>query len=424
MKRKAKQRDEESSADEVEEEQPQTKARRSTRRTAKAEAAAVEEDAASIKGEWTKEDSLLIFTPEDIVHSNKIASFDFDSTLVNTKSKRKFATGPNDWELFSPKVATKCKELAAQGYKLVIFSNQGGVGEGKISADSVKKRVLGAMDAIGVPMQVFLATMKDGHRKPGIDMFNVLEESYNDGIDIDRAASFYCGDAAGRPATTTRKKDFACSDRKFALNVGMKFHTPEHLFLGEKELPFELGVQPHQLAEQLDEKALNLYKNIASKKQELVIFVGFPASGKSTFAKTHLVPKGYVHVNQDTLKTAAKCLKVCREALEEGKSVVIDNTNPGSAVRASYIDAAQDNGVENIRCFHFDVNIEVAKHMNLYREKITDGEHKHVPDIGYNMFKKKYEEPTEDEGFTEIVKIKFVPQFESEEAKNVFKLYT
>lgn len=37
---------------------------------------------------------------------------------------------------------------------------------------------------------------------------------------------------------------------------------------------------------------------LTSDSQELVVFVGFPASGKSTFAERYFVPKGYVRVNQ------------------------------------------------------------------------------------------------------------------------------
>lgn len=52
---------------------------------------------------------------------------------------------------------------------------------------------------------------------------------------------------------------------------------------------------------------------------------GFPGSGKSTFAEQY---KGYVIVNRDTLKTWQKCVEVAKKALKEGKSVIVDNTNP------------------------------------------------------------------------------------------------
>ena len=45
--------------------------------------------------------------------------------------------------------------------------------------------------------------------------------------------SFYCGDAAGRPATKNKQKDFSDGDLKFAQNIWLKFHTPESLFLGQ-----------------------------------------------------------------------------------------------------------------------------------------------------------------------------------------------
>ncbi len=62
---------------------------------------------------------------------------------------------------------------------------------------------------------------------------------------------------------------------------------------------------------------------VPSTSQEMIVLVGRPASGKSTFAKKHLVPHGYVHVNQDTLKTKEKCIKVAREAAYNGQSIVI-----------------------------------------------------------------------------------------------------
>jgi adenylate kinase family enzyme len=44
----------------------------------------------------------------------------------------------------------------------------------------------------------------------------------------------------------------------------------------------------------------------------MVVMIGPPASGKSTFSKKYFTPYGYVHINRDTLKTQDKCLKVTK----------------------------------------------------------------------------------------------------------------
>jgi bifunctional polynucleotide phosphatase/kinase len=54
----------------------------------------------------------------------------------------------------------------------------------------------------------------------------------NGGEEIDLTQSFYCGDAAGRAQgwAPKKKKDFSSSDRLFAMNIGIKFLTPEEHF--------------------------------------------------------------------------------------------------------------------------------------------------------------------------------------------------
>jgi hypothetical protein len=58
-------------------------------------------------------------------------------------------------------------------------------------------------------------------------------------FEIDKDSSFYCGDAAGRKQKPFN--DFSNDDLLFSINLGIKFYTPEMLFLDEdmnfKEVP-------------------------------------------------------------------------------------------------------------------------------------------------------------------------------------------
>jgi len=82
-------------------------------------------------------------------------------------------------------------------------------------------------------MTILGATFKDEFRKPSTGMWNYFLRELNTNMDVDKTSSFFCGDAAGRPKTATTPKDFSADDLKFANNVGLKFHTPDSLFLNK-----------------------------------------------------------------------------------------------------------------------------------------------------------------------------------------------
>ncbi len=63
----------------------------------------------------------------------------------------------------------------------------------------------------------------DVYKKPMTGMWEYFMKEFNTIDKLDTKASFYCGDAAGRPKSDTRKKDFSDSDLKFALNIGIPF---------------------------------------------------------------------------------------------------------------------------------------------------------------------------------------------------------
>lgn len=134
---------------------------------------------------------------------------------------------------------------------------------------------------------------------------------------------------------------------------------------------------------------------IQKKEQEMIIMIGFPGSGKSTIASS-FNQNQYKIISGDELKTANKMLKIAKEAIENKKSVIIDSTNLSKKRRAIFIELAKQYGIP-IRCFYIDISMEEAIYRNNKRDK-------GVPKIVYNIFKKKFEYPTEDEG-CKVIKI-------------------
>lgn len=253
-------------------------------------------------------------------------------------------------------------------------------------------------------------------------MWDYFIEHMNGGVKADLTVSFFCGDAAGRIDgwKPGMKKDFSNVDRSFAYNLGLTFKTPEEYFLLEEEskdyhLPsLEIIKKFGTIDEGVKHDYSELFKD---DSQEVVILVGQPASGKSTFCKKYLLPKGYVHINRDTLKNKAKCQKLFKEALEEKKSVVVDNTNPDRATREEYIKIAKSFNVP-VRCFHFNVERSLSHHLNMLREAYQDV--RRIPDVGFNTFYSRFNEPSKAEGFDSVVVLEFKPDFENEKHKELF----
>ena len=117
-------------------------------------------------------------------------------------------------------------------------------------------------------------------------------------------------------------------------------------------------------------------------------------------------------------------MKVCKELLVDGKSVVIDNTNPTADVRKRYIDIAKSLKIP-IRALYFDVLKDTCIHNNIQRK--ANIHHKHllnaVPTIPIHSYFKNHTMPTIDEGFESIVKINFIPDcFYSKEDEDAYNL--
>jgi len=373
---------------------------------------------------WKKIES-VIFKNYGSIPSEKILGLDLDDTLIVRISGAKFAKDKYDWRFFI-NVETIKKAISKyhnEGYRIVIFSNQKGISKGTTDENEWKQKIDDIAVKLGIPLLVMAAVESDYYRKPSIGMWKLLENEVDEKKNkLDPKSFLFVGDAAGRLKNYEGKKDFSDSDHKFAINIGGKFETPEQFFLGQNStVPKKFSFNPQDYkSEKHDEKDFN----INDKQQEMVIFVGSPGSGKTSFYSSYF--SNYIHINNDTLKSAVKCLKGSEETLASGKSVVIDNTNPTKAVRSSYISLDEKYKIP-VRCFYFKYTKGLVFHLNNLRDINIGRKHhsKSVPDVVIHTWFKNLEEPSLAEGFKEIKVIPFVPgPFENPLDEEIFYMHS
>ncbi len=129
------------------------------------------------------------------------------------------------------------------------------------------------------------------------------------------------------------------------------------------------------------------------------MFVGLPGAGKTTdfrayFAETH------VHVSKDLMPNARRRddrqLRDIDQALAQGQSVVVDNTNPSRDVRAPLIELGRRHGARIIAVY-FETDVKTA----LVRNRQREGRAR-VPDVAIFTTRKKLVPPSHAEGFDEV----------------------
>ncbi|GFX60376.1 hypothetical protein TNCV_4075981 [Trichonephila clavipes] len=171
----------------------------------------------STKDCWEEYDhsKILIFTPVGLMPQEKVAAFDLDHTFISTQSGKVFPTSIDDWKIMYAEIPGKLKKLHAEGYKIVIFTNQKGISRGRTSAPDFKKKVQRIIQKLGVPIQVMVSTGSGKYRKPNTGMWDYFIQKGNHGVPVNLESCLYVGDAAGRPDNWApkKKKDFSCADR-------------------------------------------------------------------------------------------------------------------------------------------------------------------------------------------------------------------
>lgn len=343
---------------------------------------------------------MIILKTDGFRWRQKVALIDFDWTLVRPKGEsRTFPKDVDDWQWLRPSVP---EVVRARFYDakhcVVIVTNQ--------TKEWKQEQIKAVMEALEIPCMAFVLTDKKTEHKPNSAFFkeHVSERKF------DAAGSLFVGDALGR------KNDHSDSDKAFALAVGIsadRIFAPEDVFpaaateaAARKKNNDKKGKSKKAKGD--DDFAFD-YSNLKLAKkhiQEVVVMVGFPGSGKSTLADrafgSHTDQGGsnrYAIVRGDDHKSSTpKMLKAAAAHVEAGLSVVFDATSPTAAKRAAYVEFANERGLP-ARCIHVATDMVESMARNNKREHP-------VPRIVYNVYKKRFEPPSEaSEGFSAVLTI-------------------
>jgi predicted kinase len=139
---------------------------------------------------------------------------------------------------------------------------------------------------------------------------------------------------------------------------------------------------------------------------EIVLLVGLQGSGKSTFYRTHHAAT-YVLVSkdrfQDDRRLQRRQMQLIEQALKEGCSVVVDNTNPMVEDRAPIIALARRYGAA-VLSYVFEPDLGDRLQRNARR---TGRER--VPDRALFITFHRLRTPTLAEGFDRLSRVRPAP---------------
>lgn len=128
---------------------------------------------------------------------------------------------------------------------------------------------------------------------------------------------------------------------------------------------------------------------------ELVLFIGIPATGKSSFYRERFF-RTHVRLNLDMLKSRRRAALLLNACLEGKTKVVIDNTNLTREERAAYIAPAKATGFRVIG-FFFRSRVSEALARNALRPP-----EERVPAAGIHGASGRLALPSYEEGFERL----------------------
>ncbi|KAL7581009.1 hypothetical protein ACA910_005818 [Epithemia clementina (nom. ined.)] len=329
-------------------------------------------------------------TKEDKAPRTKVAAFDLDGTLVvwSPSFSGLWPSQLTHYEIWSSTVATKLRHLYdEEGYKLVLFSNQGGIqGAHSGKKATLVKHVINFLAYwIDRPLHAVVSTKspkryaKTSFHKPSPKMWQIAVQHFNHNVEFDLASSFFVGDSAD-PNDDQGGVDLRFANAVTELHGGggknnkttLQFHTPIDYFgpsdseRRDKQKAFASETPPPPASLQARSALLGGYL----KGPILLLLCGVQGSGKSTFCnqligasnekdgkndsdnatENNINNYNWIHLSQDTINNGkpGKREKVEAEAiaaLQRGQSVVVDRMHLDPEQRSYFVQLAESQRV-------------------------------------------------------------------------------
>lgn len=128
------------------------------------------------------------------------------------------------------------------------------------------------------------------------------------------------------------------------------------------------------------------------KNFEVIVMIGIPGSGKTTFCKSRFFP-GKVYISLDQLRSRKVEDELFSFCLRNKISCVIDNTNVNAVERRRYIPRARAAGARVVG-YCFPADYEACMERNAKRLGRA-----RVPEVGMRERSRSYRAPSLAEGF-------------------------
>ncbi|KAL3908193.1 MAG: hypothetical protein SGILL_008574, partial [Bacillariaceae sp.] len=307
---------------------------------------------------------------------SKVAALDMDGTLLKwiSESPGFWPSRLEHYELWNSRVVEKLRNrYDQQNFRLVVFTNQGGIQKAHSGKRADLLRQLTEwleQSIIKRPITVIASTRSpkkstDSFHKPSGKMWtDILMGSLKEGVEINIQESFFVGDSAEETDSQ------GGVDRKFANAIGLKFYTPDEFF-GPSSQELRAGQRTAKASGDITPTPKAALRARAAllggylKTPIMIILCGVQGSGKSTFCQQVLglssdvmyvpppcdeendsAPKQWTWLSQDTINNGKpgkreKVERLAREALLSGNSVIVDRMHLDPEQRHYFVDIAK-----------------------------------------------------------------------------------